>query len=239
MCKLIGISGGLKKNRRAFAWILANAIEEIRKGTTKAKFDILYRCWVDLVDVDHAIVSSTNHVIIDSFGDHILDQVKQFCPVLIPYDLNDKIVVTQNWINPYTFEILSQGLTAPTVPGKITAEDLYRRKEHINHAWLTLEQFILYFAHYVMKTAFGERVWLNVAASTASAVGSNDWRIYEDCKTQAEIDYIKESGGTIVTLVDGTNHLKSPDTFIECNFKEQCDQVYNFINNLYGIQEKS
>ena len=235
MCKLIGISGGTKKNRRAFAWILANSIEEIRKGTTKAKFDILYRCWVDLVDVDHAIVASTNHVIIDSFGDHILDQVKQFCPTLIPYDLHDDNILSRTRINPFTFEMYDVNTEPTCTAGELHAMLAEDRKDAI----LTLGEFIMYFAHYTMKTAFGERVWLNVAASTASAVSSDDWRIYEDCKTQAEINYIKESGGTLVMLVDDTDHLKSPSTFVECRLKEQCDQIYNFINNLYGIQEKS
>ena len=199
MGKIIGICGARGTGRRTAAWLLAKTLEEQRSGTSYEKFQALYECWVKLVIIDPSEACSTDHVILDSFGEHILDQIKQFVPSLIEYDLHDEAVTDNNWINPSTFDVVNMRPDVIMNP----QEYLDKINNHIClpfEIFMTISDFILYFARDVMKTYFGDSVWLNVARYTASAAGSSDSRIYWDCKTQAELNYIDKSNGTIIEL---------------------------------------
>ena len=228
MCKIIGIANSSKYNRKALAWLLAKTIEEHKRGTDINKFKLLWTEWLNEDSAEHG---STEHVILDSFGEHILSQVKLFCPVLIPYDLEDTNTLESVWINPYTFELS----TGPQP--EISAQDLYKTKT--TDCWMTVGQFIMYFAHYVMKGAFGERVWLNIATSTAIAMDTDDVRIYWDCKTQAEIDYIVASGGKIIKVLPGENDIFgnnieiNPNTIIDFdNINELAEEIFEFTKKI-------
>lgn len=200
MCKIIGISGARGTGRKTAAWLLAKTMEEQRAGTSYEKFKALYECWVKLVILDPAEACSTDHVMLDSFGEHILDQIKQFVPSLIDYDLHDESLININWINPGTFDVFT------IRPDNIMGLDDYiayiKNGDTLpsNDTFMTIADFILYFARDVMKKYFGDSVWLNVARYTAVAMGSDDSRIYWDCKTQAELNYVHDSKGTIIEL---------------------------------------
>ena len=199
MCRTIGICGARGTGRRTAAWLLAKTLEEQRSGTSYEKFKALYECWVKLVIIDPSEACSTDHVMLDSFGEHILDQIKQFVPSLIEYDLHDEQVTDRNWINPSTFDVVSVRPDIIMDP----QEYLDKINNHIClpfEVFMTISDFILYFARDVMKRYFGDSVWLNVARYTAAAMGSNDSRIYWDCKTQAELNYVHNSKGTIIEL---------------------------------------
>lgn len=226
MCKIIGITNSSKNNRKALAWLLAKTIEEHKHGTDIDKYKQLWVKWTSEGPGKHG---STEHVILDSFGEHILSQVKLFCPALIPYDLEDPNTLESIFINPYTFELSTEQHTA------ITAQELY--KNPTNSCWMTLGEFIMYLAHYVMKGAFGERVWLNVATATAIAMDTDDVRIYWDCKTQAEVDYIVRSGGKIVEVLpeedDSFRDITSinPDMVIDIN-NIHIEDIFEFTKTL-------
>lgn len=199
MCRTIGICGARGTGRRTAAWLLAKTLEEQRSGTPYEKFKALYECWVKLVIIDPSEACSTDHVMLDSFGEHILDQIKQFVPSLIEYDLHDEQVTDRNWINPSTFDVVSVRPDIIMDP----QEYLNEINDHIyspSEVFMTISDFILYFARDVMKRYFGDSVWLNVARYTAAAMGSNDSRIYWDCKTQAELNYVHDSKGVIIEL---------------------------------------
>lgn len=198
MCKIIGITGKRGSGRKTAAWLLAKTLEELRKGTTYEKYKALYECWVKLVIIDESEATSTDHVVLDSFGEHILDQIKQFCPSLIEFDLHDESFTNTNYINPTTLDVMS------VYPDNVVDAEYYA--ECVQHrgipedTWMTITDFILYFAHYVMKRSFGDSVWLNIARYTAQAMGTTDSRIYWDCKTQAELSYIDKEHGTIIEV---------------------------------------
>lgn len=199
MCRTIGICGARGTGRKTAAWLLAKTLEEQRSETPYEKFKALYECWVKLVIIDPSEACSTDHVILDSFGEHILDQIKQFVPSLIEYDLHDEAVTDNSWINPSTFDVVNMRPDVIMNP----QEYLNEINDHIyppDETFMTISDFILYFARDVMKKYFGDSVWLNVARYTASAAGSSDSRIYWDCKTQAELDHIDKSHGTIIEL---------------------------------------
>jgi hypothetical protein len=237
MCLIIGIHGRKGAGRKTAAWLLAKTIEEIRKGTSYEKYKILYKCWVELVIADASEASSTDHVILDSFGEHILDQVKQFCPNLIPYDLHDEETINRIYINPVTFELINPVNDAVDIM-PLHADTVYNRTMvnvrdstgECEECWMTLSEFIMYYAHFVMKTFFGKDVWLNVASTTASAMGSDDIRIYWDCKTQAELSYISQNKGIIIEVT-------SPDRESDGGFRDvqYVDPDYE-INSHLGLE---
>lgn len=202
MCKILGICGRRGSGRKTAAWLLAQTIEEKRKGTSWEKYKVLFESWVKLVILDPAEATSTDHVVLDSFGEHILDQVKQLCPALIEYDLHDERVLENYYINPTTFGILLAGELYDE--DKCTAAQYAECIKHSGEApdtlYMSLGEFIIYFAHHTMKKAFGPNVWLNIATATADAMGSPDIRIYWDVKTQAELDYISRNKGIIIEL---------------------------------------
>lgn len=205
MCKIIGIYGRTGSGRKTAAWLLAQTIEEKRKGTPYEKFKVLFESWVKLVIIDPAEASSTDHVVLDSFGEHILDQLKQFCPALIDYDLHNETDLKGFYINPATFEVVpgdSEVLAYDDTDICTAREyaDCIGRAEEPTGLYMSLDEFILYFAHHTMKRSFGPNVWLNIAIATADAMGSPDIRIYWDVKTQAELDYISKNKGIIIEL---------------------------------------
>lgn len=230
MCRIIGITGARGSGRKTAAWLLAKTMEEQRKGTTESQYHELFRQWVDMIIADENVAHSTNHVVLDSFGEHILDQLKQFCPVLIPYDLHNELVIKSAFICPVTFRI------SDNPKHKTTAATYYNMIQDdmsdLCDVYMTLEEFIIYFAHYVIKSAFGEDVWLHVATSTADAMGSDDSRIYWDCKTQAELDYISSSGHLIL--------IKNSDREREGGYRDIRDLRPHFtIDTTEGLHNSS
>ena len=222
MCKIIGICARKGAGRKTAAWLLAQTMEEIRKGTPYEKFKVLFESWVKLVILDPAEATSTDHVVLDSFGEHILDQVKQFCPVLIGYDLHDERTLQTIYINPATFEVIEDG--------KLPSDECFvcTAREYVDYVddndevpttiYLSLGEFVMYFARYVMKKWFGPNVWLNIATATADAMGSPDSRIYWDVKTQAELDYVKRNGGTIIELRNADREHDIDESYRDIHF---------------------
>lgn len=245
MCKIIGICGRRGSGRKTAAWLLAQTMEEKRKGTPWEKYKVLFESWVKLVIIDPAEASSTDHVVLDSFGEHILDQVKQFCPALIGYDLHDDVVLNSYYINPTTFQVVNAVNTWDICTAAEFA-DYVGLNDHVpDDQCMTLGEFIIYFAHYTMKKAFGPNVWLNIATATADAMGSPDTRIYWDVKTQAELDYISGNKGTIIELRNADREHDTdkmyrdikyldPDLILDTTLGlEGCAEMFwNTINNL-------
>lgn len=231
MCKIVGIVGNHGTGRKTAAWLLAQTIEEKRKGTPFQKYQVLFESWVKLVIIDPAEATSTDHVILDSFGEHILDQVKQICPRLIEFDLHDDEILNRYYINPATFQVVDN-------PGKYdicTALDYADYVDLDDSApedqCMTLGEFILYFAHYTMKKAFGPNIWLNIATATADAMGSPDTRIYWDVKTQAELNYISEHRGTIIELRNDYRQSKITESYRDIKYLDP-DIVINTTQGL-------
>lgn len=204
MCKTVGIVCNHRQTGKICGWLLAETIEAVKKGTSFEKFKVQYDYWRSVVKVDPSEATSTDHVVLDSFGEHILDHVRQFCPVLIEHDLHDRYVLEKLIINPRTFEMMSKEVQpAHNVVSPLAYKKYCEsREEHeLGQYWMTVGDFILYFAHYTMKQAFGLNVWVNVASATTAAVNSDDVRIWWDVKTPAEYDYIHgDCGGYILQV---------------------------------------
>ena len=204
MGKLIGICGGSCTTRRQWAWLLAHAIEDRTKGFDMDTFKEHHTCRVSQLQGGDVELYSTNHVILDSFAEFILDQVKLFNPNLQPYDLTDAYIKHNKYVLISTGEVM-EATELNEVPHTICSlEQLCKVKclEAIPGATLTVNNYILYFADHVIKRYFGKDVWLNATIALNKLMGGIDYRIYWDVKTQGEHDYIKNSGGFIICLPD-------------------------------------
>jgi hypothetical protein len=251
MCNLVGIYGRRGSGRRTAAWLIANTIEEIRKGITFEKYKVLYECWAKLVMIDEHEICSTAHVVLDSFGDRILDQVKQMCPALNAYNLHADADLN-HYIDPVTFDIQKfdkESEVKRISPTAIifTAEQYWKAHQFKgvsldeSPGYMKISEFVMYYAHYVMKSAFGENVWTNIASAENAYVASPDTRIYWDCKTDAELRYVYENGGSIINVTNPEREsdggfrdikIKDPDYVINTKYGlENCAEQFWFTTN--------
>lgn len=223
MCKIIGIYGEPGTGRKTAAWLLAKTIEEIKRKTPYSKYKILYKCWCQLVIRDENEAYSTSHCILDSFGGHILDQLKIFCPVLGGLDLEDDSVIYNKYINMQTWEVTD----ASTNSMKLDELLEYSNKHMTPPARdILVADFIMYFAKHVMKQMFGQDVWLRVAKFSNEYMNSDDYRIYYDVKTQDEQKY-----------VDYLIHLQNADRAKEGGYREIVEVDSDFtINTIFGLE---
>ena len=192
MC-YIGITGYKNTGRITAAWLLANAIEHKISDATPEEWDKEYRRLVKAVIDDPDVVESTRHCTIDSFGGYILGFIKIFVPTLGPFDIEDKQLQEQYAINPKTFEVLPvEEVEQEELVGAIIWD---RLKE----GWVTVKDFIIYFADTVMKGHFGDNIWLNVAKfTTETTMADGEYQIFWDVKTDAEYDFINSNGVMVI-----------------------------------------
>lgn len=244
MCNIVGIYGKRGTGRKTAAWLIAKTIEEQRRGTTFEKYKALFECWVKLVIIDPAEATSTDHVILESFGEYIVSSVKQFCPALTPYDVmgTDREAY---YINPETFDITCCPDDGASI---VTAKRFVELKNDLDpifpsNCWMTLEEFVMYYARDVIKKNFGSKIWINMIDATASLMGSDDSRIYWDIKTQDEIRYIDKKDGLLVELINekrgrngGYREVSSvdPDIIIDTSegLLECAGQFWNVTNEI-------
>jgi len=190
MCKLIGVYAAPGTGRKTAAWLLAKTIEEIKHRTPFDKYEILYKCWCELVIRDAKEAYSTTHCTLDSFGGHILDQLRLFCPVLDGLNLKDEHQINNYYINLSTWAVTNDKFDNNVVPLTNALRYIHDHDEFPPEWALTVADFIMYFAKHVMKRYFGEDVWLKVAKFSNQIMASEDYRIYYDVKTQAELNYL-------------------------------------------------
>lgn len=168
------------------------------------EFDRLYRGWVKSVCEDESIISSTDHVILDSFGEAILDMIRIFNPYLQEYDLHNEEIKNNYWVQLSTGKVVTDPESLGGIrkdPGHIDFEVTVNGTIVSDQWYLTIRDYILYWADRVIKRFFGENILLHSTIATNELLGSKDHRIYWDVRTQGEMDYIKDSGGLLIHLV--------------------------------------
>lgn len=185
MCKIIGIYGHRGAGRKTAGWLLAQTLEEIRKGTDFEKYQILFECWSKLVIKDPDEACSTNHCILDSFGEYILDSIKCMIGTLRDVNMSDPETIENIYISPKTFEWHKGNRAMDTSMDSWVYH--FKGNHGVNdNVCVPLSEFIIYFADTIMKGSFGENFWVRSAMSTM--IDSSDVRIFWDCKTDAELD---------------------------------------------------
>lgn len=184
----IGITGANGKSGRVLAGLIGRALPFVMKKDREG-YDELYDSWsVGSRDPEEA--RSTDLVIIDSFGEYILDQVRVLHGGLYGSTIDNTKGITLRDLTIHDVKDLEQF-------NQVTREEYIGQA----NAWMTLEEFSLYYADTVMKKAFGDNVWINLMNSWDSRETSSGalLTIYVDVKTQAEYDYIRNiRQGTII-----------------------------------------
>ena len=142
---------------------------------------------------------STRHFTLESFGESILDQVKLFNPHLQHIDF-----VSDPHLKKTVAVCLQDGRTLriQEAPRVTSLDDPFdpQGKEKI---WMSLGDYILYFADRVIKKNFGPQIWLHNHIATLEWINDPSHRIYWDVKTQEEVDFITQGASGILVEIIG------------------------------------
>jgi hypothetical protein len=76
--------------------------------------------------------------------------------------------------------------------------------------FITIREFIMYYGYEVMQRFFGANVWVKTLNDGYMNFfdGEDNYKIYIDVKTAAEVAYVKDQGGCIVNVI-GSKSKKS------------------------------
>lgn len=221
--KYIGVRGHRGAGKISISYLLGNTLEYLvkNKGVIQDDYNTLYDTWVDDVMADENCIysASLNNVMFESFSstilffielitgisveclisdyykDHMLVNLKDFTTVEyseIPKDL--KI---------YTHEAVYDAIPKDLPPAQI-ADDVY----------MLLRDFIIYFGMDVMQRFFGVDVWvksLDMGYKILPEDYYNDYKIYFDVKTPAEVSCIRNKKGFIININRSLNKKESKD----------------------------
>lgn len=231
MCKTIGIYSDKGINRKLYAWLIAMAAEDIIRGNPYQSYESRRDC--ALCNLEY--IGSTDHIILDSFGDNILDQIKLFNSNLQMLNLHDEQIKQTTYVQISTMKVFHEDELEKNNLSKITLDQIQDMNPfHLEDNWvMNIHNYIFYFADFVMKKYFGCNVWLNSVIASNSFIGDNDYKIYWDVKTQDELNYIKSCGGKIISIIDNKKKIKggyrkikslSPDMILDIS-NDDMDEI--------------
>lgn len=225
MRKLIGICGMSGMKPRYWANYMAELIDRIVK-----KQDLE----IDEDSISENRTMSTNYVSVDSFCESIFDLAKIFNPNLYDINLHDKAETMSAYVNLKTFEVTE--IQHPN----LEPEYVFNYVKQFGSlpqgdCWMLVKDYVMYFAHYIVKSFFGQQAWLNVVRATE--MDTDDYKIFWDVKTQCEYDFIKENGIII--------HLGYGDTYRDIkNFKPDYsattkEEIINSIKQITNVSDNA
>lgn len=219
--KYIGITGKRGSGRETLAWLLGQTLQ-CKDKLTFEDYQERFKNWTDAVKESKSCIGSSNYYILESFGGIILDNIRLTIPCLRDLDLSQESADLER---PFDVDTLTVG------SGDITVGD-----------------FIILYADKTLKTKFGQRFWVNIAEQWVQRTeedpySTEQYIIYWDVKTDAEAEYIKKHGGTLIHVTcperlrrGGYNTIKSmePDIRIRLHkdFVEDCEQIWNLAQSL-------
>lgn len=199
MTNLIGIIKASHVNRPKIAAVLAMSMEEVLKHVDELTVKSKIQMALESKDAkDDEELYSTQHICIDSFGQAILDTIRIMVPTLYSQNLHDKQIKDNTFINIKTFELTQD---PPNVFKPHELFEFIRKqgiKSTIGGCWLSVGDFILYFANYVMRNFMGDSFWIN------STIDQNrpGATIFYDVRCQGEYDFIRNNNGKIIYLAE-------------------------------------
>lgn len=221
--KYIGVRGHRGAGKVSISYLLGNTLSYLihHKGTINDDFDALYDRLVDDVMNDENCIyeSSLDNIIFESFSGNILffielltgipneclisDYYKDHILInLKDFSFNEYKEIPQD-LKIYSHEKIYDAIPKDLPPAKI-AEDVY----------VLLRDFIIYFGMDVMQRFFGVNVWVKSLEAGYKILPEdcyNDYKIYFDVKTPAEVSYIKNKGGLIININRSLNKKESKD----------------------------
>lgn len=216
--KYIGIRGHRGAGKSSVAFLLGQTIDTLLRfpNLSTLSFCEMYEGWCkELLDnpVEAYENSDCQRVYFESFSDHITVFVRLLlgCPdEYTDDDYKDSIVVNVKDLTYKKREDFDGEL--------ISSKDMYSRidvesspQSIIRNYWMTMGDFIVYFGMEVMQRFFGRNVWVNTVKSNSEEYDrwhqetGVDYKIYNDIKTEAEAQMIRDFGGVIVKVVRPSN----------------------------------
>jgi hypothetical protein len=217
--KYIGIKGTNKRENKIISYLIGYAMESYL--TNKSINTLIWNEW-DMVSnqmIDEMLDDPMfegrefQHIYYESFG----DTVKLFVRLLLNCDaryVEDAYYKDNYVVNMKNFNILKkQDVEADSI---VTSNDLYieQNKESVTpfktDKFITIREFIMYYGYEVMQRFFGANVWVKTLNDGYMNFfdGEDNYKIYIDVKTAAEVAYVKDQGGCIVNVI-GSKSKKS------------------------------
>ena len=221
--KYIGVRGHRGAGKISISYLLGNTLEYLikNKGVIQDDYNTLYDAWVDDVMTDENCIysASLNNVMFESFSSNILFFIELITGIPVEclisdyykdhmlVNLKDFTVVEYHEIPKdlkiYTHEMVYNAIPKDLPPAQIV-DDVY----------MLLRDFIIYFGMDVMQRFFGVDVWIKSLEMGYKILPEdyyNDYKIYFDVKTPAEVSYIRNKEGLIININRSLNKKESKD----------------------------
>lgn len=207
--KYIGIRGHRGAGKTTISYLIGNTIEYLIKKSTE-DFNDLYRIWCDDIIKDERIIHSCglDYVYFDSFSDTLKLWVRLLigCPHEYLYDdyYKDHII-----INMKDFSYKEYDSPPTDLPTHSELYELMPKDKApctiTKNIYISLREFILYFGLDIMQRYFGANVWVKSMKNSSEFYSSlftedDNYKIFTDVKTPAEVTYIKNKNGLIIKV---------------------------------------
>jgi hypothetical protein len=256
--KYIGIRGHRGSGKISIAYLLANAIEYLIDFKEFGEdFDGLYNGWCDelMRDEQNAVYNiDTPHVYLESFGD--LPKVLTEMLTSIPHEYiysdyyKDHVIIS---VRTMESEILDDDSLLKLQKDThiwlsdelINYVDKYGFDKGGYEYWMTLREFILYYAKVTSKYV-GNDVWVKLLRMNEkrdfemqnkyNVFGKSDkYKIFVDLKAPTEVSYVKDNDGIIIKI-DRPNNIKEKG-FDKLENDVRIDWKLYIDGSLYSLKE--
>lgn len=221
--KYIGIRGHRGAGKNTVAFLLGNTINHLltTKDFNKERFDSLFQIWCDDIVTDERIIhtASLEKVYFESFSDSLklIIQLLLGCPQDFLYSdyHKDHTIVNVRDFSYRVYDNIPEDMQIYNSTELYNIMSVNPPATIVKNTYITLREFILYFGKDVMQRYFGLNVWVKTLRSSQDFFSSifieqDEWKIYTDVKTPAEVTYIKgvEKNRGYIVKVSRPGHKK-------------------------------
>ena len=251
--KYIGITGHRGSGKTTIAYLLGNTLEMLKFKYTKEQIKSYFDEWCETIKLDNNAIYDCNlkHVYFDEFG----EMPKAFTAQLLSIDmdlLDSEFMKDNMYVNMKDFKLYKYDPSNTIMTNKELLEHATSTKRW-KDVYVTLRDFITYFSIDIMKTYFGNNVWLKTRIVNDDKYGSPDdvFKLFSDTKTAEEIKYIKDKNGLIIRAVRPSNKKNNKgitDTedctadfviITEGELTEMFDSIFEIANKIYTDEKIS
>lgn len=209
--KIIGIYGHKGAGKMSVGWLLAHCLEQRMIGSTLTREQYGELCQAIKADPRAARLSEFRRVYLTEFQEGLLVYISMFLGV----SAND--LMDPSWIRS-RYVSLSRGDVVDSLPDNALVHDAkslakirsgeimmlstgLKSKPFSENEYIRVDEYIMYFAYYMVQGMLGPDVWLNDLRSSDRSMGERlEPTIFMDVKTLSELEYIKEKGGILVKV---------------------------------------
>lgn len=209
--KIIGIYGHKGAGKMSVGWLLAHCLENRMIGREVSREYYQNLCDAIKADPRAARLCELRRVYLTEFQEGLLVYISMFLGVSAN-DLMDPSWTRNRWVS------LSRGNVTDSLPQNALVHDArslakvrsgeimmlstgLKSKPFGENEYMRVDEYIMYFAYYMVQGMLGPDVWLNDLRSSDRSMGERmEPTIFMDVKTLSELEYIKERGGILVKV---------------------------------------